>query len=60
MLSVSGSYDSRKLIGSRWIPAFAGMTISHITRFKGMTTYPSKYGCVGPVGLRGSGLTTKL
>jgi hypothetical protein len=26
MLSISGYDDSRKLIGNRWIPAFAGMT----------------------------------
>src|SRR6185312_12584224 len=26
MLSVSGCDDSRKCVGSRWIPAFAGMT----------------------------------
>src|SRR6185437_406490 len=26
MLSISGCDDSRRVLGSRWIPAFAGMT----------------------------------
>ena len=34
MLSVSECDDSAKLIGNRWIPAFAGMT-STLTSFRG-------------------------
>src|SRR6185312_4510135 len=30
-LSISGCDDSRRLIGSRWIPAFAGMTNCTVT-----------------------------
>ena len=36
MLSVSECYDSWKLVGSRWIPAFAGMTSP--VAFAGMTS----------------------
>jgi hypothetical protein len=39
MLSIFGCDGSRKLVGSRWIPAFAGMTVGRwIPAFAGMTT----------------------
>ena len=38
MLSIFGCDDSRKWVGSRWIPAFAGMTMGRwIPAFAGMT-----------------------
>jgi hypothetical protein len=39
MLLIYARDDSAKLVGSRWIPAFAGMTTSRwIPAFAGMTT----------------------
>ena len=39
MLSISGCDESSKSVGSRWIPAFAGMTTGRrIPAFAGMTT----------------------
>ena len=41
MLAIYGRDDSAKLVGNRWIPAFAGMTTvrqSPALAFAGMTT----------------------
>jgi hypothetical protein len=37
MLSVSERDDVRKVLGNRWIPAFAGMTSPNVPAFAGMT-----------------------
>jgi hypothetical protein len=38
MLSVSERDDVRKVLGCRWIPAFAGMTSPNVPAFAGMTS----------------------
>jgi hypothetical protein len=49
MLSIFECDDSTKLIGNRWIPAFAGMTNGWVPAFAGMTIRPcASYFLIAP------------